>query len=311
MTTQELAAPRPSDLPEQAGETETRIVARVLTDRGWRPVRPNEDASTLIADGSQHVWVDIFADPHNATTELRRLRSNCPQLHEIKPEWATKGGDYPPHHPPKAKAFGQSVFLRAYWLGATESHTSIRAQEVRVLAGKRFAITLRYPSHLWNMQDIEKPKSDSGTGDRLEPGEIEKDVMGLHQRLGRRQGLEEAVKLTDSFGLEVAIAVLDQVVDSVFESLNAIRLKADRLEGNLLRDAGRSATVLLVPTLVAGLWGMNFAYIPGANLRQGFWIGLLILAIIAVGAAFAISWYLNRTRKIRPSTATNQHTTTP
>jgi magnesium transporter len=256
------------------------------------------------------------------------------------------------------------------------------------------------------MQDIEKPKSDSGTGDRLEPGEIEKDVMGLHQRLGRRQGLEEAVKLTDSFGLEVAIAVLDQVVDSVFESLNAIRLKADRLEGNLLRDAGRSgaasdelpqmtlnlrrllrqvrwsflpadeiselqsgpflnlsdqgiklqlddlvreanravetvrdviqqvqqvvelsdslktqrldgtihaftvaATVLLVPTLVAGLWGMNFAYIPGANLRQGFWVGLLILAIIAVGAAFAISWYLNRTRKIRPGTATNKHTT--
>ena len=268
------------------------------------------------------------------------------------------------------------------------------------MAGKNFAITLRYPSHQWDMRDIGTPKADSASSDRLEPDEIKRDVESLHQRLGRHTGTEKIDKLYDSFGLEVAIAVLDQVIDSVFESLNAIRLIADGLEGDLLRDAQRSgtsgsrqsdellqttlnlrrllrqvrwsflpsdeiselqsgpflhlddrgievqlddlvreanravetvrdviqqvqqvvelsdslktqrldgtiyaltvaATVLLVPTLMAGLWGMNFDYIPGAGLRLGFSLALLILVIMAVGAALAIRWYLNRSRRIR------------
>ncbi len=71
---------------------------------------------------------------------------------------------------------------------------------------------------------------------------METDVEGLRERLGRRKGTEEVVEDSDPFGLEVAIAVLDQIVDSVFESLNAIRLVADGLEGNLVEDAGRSGT---------------------------------------------------------------------
>ena len=60
-----------------------------------------------------------------------------------------------------------------------------------------------------------------------------------------------------------------------------------------------AATVLLVPTLMAGLWGMNFDYIPGTGSREGFWLALLILVIMAAGAAFAITWYLNRKPRLR------------
>ncbi len=101
--------------------TETQIVARELMDSGWRDLLRSEDATRLIAGGSRRVWVDIYADPQAARTELQRFISGCPQLREIEPERATKGGDYPPHYPPKAKAFGQSIFVRAYWLRATES----------------------------------------------------------------------------------------------------------------------------------------------------------------------------------------------
>jgi magnesium transporter len=75
-------------------------------------------------------------------------------------------------------------------------------------------------------------------------------------------------------------------------------LKTQRLDGTIYALTV-AATVLLVPTLMAGLWGMNFDYIPGAGLRLGFSLALLILVIMAVGAALAIRWYLNRSRRIR------------
>jgi Mg2+ and Co2+ transporter CorA len=392
--------------------TETKVKARLLTDSGWRYLAADEDFVQLIAESSRGVWVDIFADPDDSTVELRRL-SSCPQLAGVDAALAAKGGEYPPWYPPKAKAFGESIFARAYWLGATDSSHEIRAQEVHILAGKRFAITLRYPLRSWDMaQKNQKEMS----GDRC-PGEdglrlpcVEKNMAVLNQRRGRPRATDEAaaVQGRDSFGLELAIAVLDEIIDSVFESLNAIRLIADRLEANvvegavvsgvrrqrllgrprqvapgadgtgskplshetlnirrllrqvrwsflpsdeiselrsgpfldlddsgvelrledLCREADRAietvreviqqvqqvvelsttleterlnrtiyvltiaATVLLIPTLIAGIWGMNFHPIPGTGTPDGFWLALLALVVLSGSAAVAIRWFL-------------------
>jgi len=248
----------------------------------------------------------------------------------------------------------------------------------------------------WQKPTVEPPRGGPG----LELWKVEEDVQGLRQRLDQRLSTDEAhiSKPKPSFGLEVAIAVLDQIVDSVFESLNAIRLEADTLEGKVLAGPGRhvpqdeegprdipqqtldirrllrqvrwsflpsdeiselasgpfltlsdpgidrqlndlcreadravetvrdvidqvqqvvelsnslktdrlnqtihvltiAATVLLVPTLIAGLWGMNFDRVPGAGMRQGFWLALGILAIVAAGVAVAIRRWLHQVGK--------------
>ncbi len=386
---------------------EARVTTRILDDAGWRDPRVGEDSTRLIAEGSSSVWVDILADPRAACDELRSFTSRCPQLDDVDPDRAARGGEYPPRYPPKAKAFQDCIFARAYWLGATESSHEIRAQEVHILAGETFVITLRYPSRTWDMVRLQKPAEEPEPKMSLGTTKVEKDAIALRRRLGltetpRSRGNEE---VASSFGLEVTIAILDQVIDSVFESLNAIRLVADDLEGtvvegtdegritrgagsedipkqtlnirrllrqvrwsflpsdeiselrsgpflglsdpgielqleDLCREADRAvdtvrdviqqvqhvvelsnalkterldqtihvltigATVLLVPTLLAGVWGMNFDRIPGAGFRQGFWIALILLLALSVGAALLIGRYLgkgahSRTRRNR------------
>lgn len=43
------------------------------------------------------------------------------------------------------------------------------------------------------------------------------------------------------------------------------------------------SAILLPLTLIAGLWGMNFADIPGAHQPTGFWVIVGIMALLAVG----------------------------
>lgn len=43
------------------------------------------------------------------------------------------------------------------------------------------------------------------------------------------------------------------------------------------------SAILLPLTLIAGLWGMNFMNIPGADEADGFWILLGVMAVMAVG----------------------------
>jgi hypothetical protein len=192
-----------------AAVAEARVTTRILDDAGWRDTRVGEDAAGLIAEGLSLVWVDILADPGPACDELRSFTSRCPQLDDVDPERATRGGEYPPRYPPKAKAFQDCIFARAYWLGATDSSHEIRAQEVHILAEETFVITLRYPSRTWDMVQSQKPDEEPEPKMSLGITEVENDAIALRRRLGvtetpRSKGSEEVAA---SFGLEVTIAV--------------------------------------------------------------------------------------------------------
>jgi hypothetical protein len=367
------------------------VNTRVLMGEAWRDLAQNEDAAQLIAARSSFVWVDIAASPQVASTALRPFTDRCPQLHGVDPARATKGGEYPPRYPPKAKAFRETIFARGYWLKASHSEYEITAQEIHILAGESFAITLRYPSQVWDVRDTQ----DAGPTGSKEPGveltDLESDVLALRERLGRDKVLASAGAI-DCFGLEVAVTVLDRVMDSTFDSLNAIRQTVDDLEvmvlpqgesrrregppttevarrtlyvrrllrqvrwaflpadevselrsgpflrlsddgirfqlQDLCREADRAvetvsdvmqqvqqvgdliatlkaekldrtttaltvvATVLLVPTLLAGVWGMNFRRIPASGVNGGFWFALVALTAVALIVAVGIRWYL-------------------
>jgi magnesium transporter len=68
-------------------------------------------------------------------------------------------------------------------------------------------------------------------------------------------------------------------------------LKADKLD-RTTTALTIVATLLLVPTLLAGAWGMNFRRIPGAGVRGGFGIALLVLAVVASMVGLGIWLYL-------------------
>lgn len=382
------------------------VNVHVLQETGWDKKPLDEAAiSALLDDRSQLAWIDIEGDPSQIEACLQTFLTDCHGLKGVGARRATEGGEDPPRRPPKAKAFANAIFTRAYWMGTDASidgtgRGPVRAQEIHVLAGHSFAITMRYPRQGWSIDGTALgPVTGAGPHDGFRLDLLTRDVTDLRDRIGRRSG-EEA------FGLEVAAAVLDQVVDSVFDVLNELRQRVDRLEADVVRgdwldqqgkgsgpnlpertlgmrkllrqirwaflpsdeiselltgpfidmeDKGLSfrlkdlareadravemvrdvldqlqqtvelsstmkadrlndtiylltiiATVLLVPTLVAGIFGMNFVELPGTSSRVGFWISLLGMAILGVVVWFGIRGYLRLVYRRRVSEASSK-----
>jgi magnesium transporter len=70
-------------------------------------------------------------------------------------------------------------------------------------------------------------------------------------------------------------------------------MKTDRLNATIY-VLTVVATVLVVPTLIAGIYGMNFTVIPGARAHAGFWIVILVMVAVSVAVWFGIRRYLDR-----------------
>jgi hypothetical protein len=322
------------------------------------------------------------------------LRADCPELRDLSPARASQGGDNPPANPPKAKAFDAFAFARLYRLESAGSAAASRvvAQEIHLIVGHTFAVTIRYGCLAWDPARL--LERDTEVLERTsDPGIDLGSVREAHTEFTRqyRDG-------RPAFGMALAGVLIDHVVDSVFDTLNALRLEADRLEievlhrGNwiwdrrktaaqdrrmyglrwLLRqirwafmpddeideltagpfigvtdddplmrfryeDLGREAdralasvnditdqvqqtmslrdtiktdrlndtlylltviaTVLLIPTVIAGIYGMNFDNIPELHWRLGYFGALATMVLIGGVVWYAIRRYLRRSSK--------------
>ncbi len=371
----------------QDSSAEAEVTVHVLRGARWELLPTGTQDISALIDGPVLVWVDILGDPTAIENVLRQITGHRQALHRVDPKLAADGGAEPPRQPPKAKAFRNAMFARAYWMGTEETEgASVAAQEVHVLAGHTFAITMRYFRQGWDRNGtalgVGHPALPAG---RFDLQLARSDVVELRERTNREDG-------DDTFGLEVAASVLDQVVDSALRLLNVLRERVDTMEEQVvegrwlnrrdkgsatlpertlgmrrllrhvrwaflpsdeisellagpfidvedpelrlrINDLGREAdravdmvrdvldqlqqtvelsntmkadrlndtlylltivaTVLLVPTLVAGIFGMNFVHLPGAGLKIGFWGSLVGMVLLGAGVWFAIRWYLN------------------
>jgi magnesium transporter len=90
---------------------------------------------------------------------------------------------------------------------------------------------------------------------------------------------------------------VDAVRDVKDQVANTVELrdsmKTDRLNSTTYVLAA-VATILLIPTLIAGIYGMNFRTMPGLGWRAGFWEALGAMVLLGAGAWWAIGFYLRR-----------------
>jgi hypothetical protein len=365
----------------------------VLGEGGWQQI----GLDALSREGHQLAWIDIQGRPRDAEEALRTLSTRLPELADLDPRRATEGGESPPRRPPKAKAFERVIFARAYWLGVpnTEDDSGVLAQEVHVIGGSSFVVTMRYPLQAWDVDRMEWISSTGIRGVGFQIDVAHREVINLRRRLSRGGS-------SDAFGLEGMAVVVDQLVDSVFDALDAIRIRADGLEhqvvhdrpgdsssglaertlrmrrllrqirwaflpadeisellsgphlelndagirfrfDDLCREANRAletvhdvieqaqqtvvlanslktdrlnatiyvltvvATLLLVPTVIAGIYGMNFADIPGTASRAWFWGVVGAMLVIGLAVWMVIHIYLER-RHVSSSAQRDQRT---
>lgn len=212
------------------------VVVWELGDSGWTHREDLDAAAGREAiDAGRPVWVDIEGDRAEVEASLAELAAGSTALEGIDPGRAAHGGESPPESPPKAKAFRRSVFGRAYWLGLGEEMRGgarrdvLVAQEVHLIVGSTFAITTRFRPVAWDIEGEQlDPRPYAGEGATLDLSGVRASFLELSERLA---GAEDEMV----FGLQVTASLLDHVVDSLFDSLNALRRRADALEETALQ----------------------------------------------------------------------------
>jgi len=361
---------------------------RMMSDHD-DPSGPLEDRmQRLVSDQGMQGWLDLKGEQHQLEEALTELVQWSPSMREeVLAGRAAKLGEDPPNLPPKAKAFAHVVFARAYPLRVVNDGEILAAEQVHVIAAEAFAITLRFPQRRWQVDPATTVDPVRSTEEVFDCAKVEQEILDLQR---------QAAPGVEMFGLAVAAAVLDKVVDSAFDTLTTLRARVDELEQDIMdtahavrsqgthllrqtlairknlrmirwtflpadeidelvsgpfrdvdresrgvrfriadlrREADRAvvavrdvieqiehtvelsnalkadrlndtiytltvvATVLLVPTLIAGIYGMNFDGLPGAHYRHGFWLTLVGMIALATAIWFGIHVFLDRQDK--------------
>ena len=79
--------------------------------------------------------------------------------------------------------------------------------------------------------------------------------------------------------VEAMVGGLREVLASVFEFSNLLE---QQRTGDITRRLAAWAAILAVPTAIAGIYGMNFEYMPELKTRYGYFIILAVIGGICV-----------------------------
>jgi magnesium transporter len=88
--------------------------------------------------------------------------------------------------------------------------------------------------------------------------------------------------------VEVMVAGLRDVLTSVFE---VSTLLEQQRQGDITRRLAAWAAILAVPTAIAGIYGMNFEYMPELKMRYAYYVVVGAIAVVCSG----LYWRFRRT----------------
>lgn len=97
--------------------------------------------------------------------------------------------------------------------------------------------------------------------------------------------------LRDLMDHVIRVVELADNVRDLLTSLLEVRIaQAANRMNEVMKSLTAWATILLVPTLLAGVWGMNFKHMPELNLRYGYLIALGSILASALGLFAWFKW---------------------
>ena len=203
-------------------------------------------------------------------------------------------------------------FVVSVRLGSTRAHTDLRARLEHAVdhmaEGPDFVahaildfIVDGYNPILEKIDDAVQSMEDTAIARFPEPSTIRR-IFRLRRQLrrferiiGPMEEVCERLATLDLPGIDASARiwftdVLDHVrrtlarVGSVKETLTSIVETASLLEqhrqGSMTRQLAAWAAILAVPTAIAGIYGMNFDYLPELRWRYGYFMVLGVIAVI-------------------------------
>ena len=79
--------------------------------------------------------------------------------------------------------------------------------------------------------------------------------------------------------VDTRVGGLREILTSVFET--SLLLEQQR-QGTITRQLAAWAAILAVPTAIAGIYGMNFEYMPELTIKYGYFIIVGIIAVLCI-----------------------------
>jgi Mg2+ and Co2+ transporter CorA len=219
-------------LAANASLSDLQVADFTGTEPAFRAAPINE-AQRLLCDPSRLVWVDFMAKDANVEAILFQLLGDWNETEGIKPPLAARHEKDPTRRPPKAKRFHRCIFARTYRLEVQGSppHEDLLAQEIHLIVGRTFAITIRYPRLAWRIGQIATETEKMPyllDGEGVSPDALNAAVVDFRKRVP--PGQPDLV-----FGVEVASVILDQMIDSTFDAVDGLRASVEGVEQMVLR----------------------------------------------------------------------------
>src|SRR5215470_13426372 len=243
------------------------------------------DAERLIQDDRTFVWIDVTDPQREEIDALGAIFS----LHPLTIEDA-----HHRHQRPKVELFEGYAFVVVHPLSmrAGDDGGELLDQELHAFVGPRYVATLRYGVEPFPLATVKhRWLGQSDLLAEAEGSELQERIFRLKREVVRlrrfaaplRQALDliqEEPRLTGS-RLQPYYRDVSEHVIRVTELADNIRdLLTSLLEVRVSQVANRMneitkkisawAGIILVPTLIAGIYGMNFRNIPELGWRFGY-----------------------------------------
>ena len=216
-----------------------------------------KDIHRYIAMPDCFVWVAMLErDP--ATLEQMREEFD---LHPLAVEDAQFG-----HQRPKIEEYGESLFAVLHLL--EPDNGSLRVGEVNVFAGPNYVLTI---------ENVE-------------------ELYGLKQKLGIFRHavaplLEAVNNLYGARAPRVCNGMKEYFRD-VSDHLQRLNQTIESIRDTIAKRLAAYGALIAVPTLIAGIYGMNFHHMPELNWQYGY----LLSAAIMIGADLILFLRLRRAK---------------
>jgi magnesium transporter len=252
------------DVPQPRRGNPDAVVDCAVYQQGARRPRPVHYAEAA-RQAHRHRGAFVWLGLHEPDRATMRSIADAFDLHELTLEQALAGG-----HRPAVESIGDvtRLVLRTARYVEHEELTAtsevVDTGDVTVLIGPRFVITVRH-----------------GAAGVLWPA---------------RQDLEQRSALLAEGPWSVGYAVCSRMVDLYLEVAGHVERDLERLEEDAfatMRKIASWAAIAAVPTVIGGVYGMNFRVIPGLAWRYGFPTAVLVMigaAVFLYGRLKKVGW---------------------
>ena len=216
-----------------------------------------EEIGAVLSDPDRFVWIGV-QEPDEA---LLRALQQAFGLHDLAVEDALCA-----HQRPKLEEYGDSLFvvLRTAQL-ERDGDRRVAFGETHIFVGPRYILTVRH-------------------GPSLSYAEVRQRCESTPSLLRKGPGF-------------VLYAIMDFVVDHYFPIVDALEANLSLIavrQNEVMKQLGAWGAIIAVPTLIAGVYGMNFEFMPELHWRWAYPMvgGLMVAASVALYVRFKRSGWI-------------------